>query len=387
MPIDQTLYEYATPRQREFLEAIEQHGSARAANIALGLANDKVSAAMRRLHAFAAKKGYAPGHFESGTAPGFAMGKVTIQRAADGTVERTWERQSPDAERLLEGLRAAVEGMAGEIVPCAPVVAPTASLGDLLAVYTLTDAHIGMLAWHREGGADWDLRIAEDTIVGCFTETIRQMPATGQAILSQLGDLLHYDGLSAVTPTSGHILDADGRFTKMVEVAVRVIRRIVAMLLAKHDRVHLVMAEGNHDMASSVWLRTMFKALYELEPRITVDDSALPYYAFEFGSVMQIFHHSHLKKNDQLPLLVAAQFPEMWGRTKYRYIHTGNLHHHWEKEFSGVTVIQHQTLAARDAYAARGGWIANRAMDAITYHRNFGQVGRVIVNPEMLEAA
>jgi hypothetical protein len=387
VPIDQTLYEYATPRQREFLEAIEQHGSARAANIALGLANDKVSAAMRRLHAFAAKKGYAPGHFESGTAPGFAMGKVTIQRAADGTVERTWERQSPDAERLLEGLRAAVEGMAGEIVPCAPVVAPTASLGDLLAVYTLTDAHIGMLAWHREGGADWDLRIAEDTIVGCFTETIRQMPATGQAILSQLGDLLHYDGLSAVTPTSGHILDADGRFTKMVEVAVRVIRRIVAMLLAKHDRVHLVMAEGNHDMASSVWLRTMFKALYELEPRITVDDSALPYYAFEFGSVMQIFHHSHLKKNDQLPLLVAAQFPEMWGRTKYRYIHTGNLHHHWEKEFSGVTVIQHQTLAARDAYAARGGWIANRAMDAITYHRNFGQVGRVIVNPEMLEAA
>jgi hypothetical protein len=387
VPIDQTLYEYATPRQREFLKAIEQHGSARAANIALGLANDKVGASMRRLQAFAAKQGYAPGHFESGTAPGFAMGKVTIQRAADGTVERTWERQSPDAERLLEGLRAAVEGMAGEIVPCAPVAAPAASLGDLLAVYTLTDAHIGMLAWHREGGADWDLRIAEDTIVGCFTETIRQMPATGQAILSQLGDLLHYDGLSAVTPTSGHILDADGRFTKMVEVAVRVIRRIVAMLLAKHDRVHLVLAEGNHDMASSVWLRTMFKALYELEPRITVDDSALPYYAFEFGNVMQIFHHSHLKKNDQLPLLVAAQFPEMWGRTKYRYIHTGNLHHHWEKEFSGVTVIQHQTLAARDAYAARGGWIANRAMDAITYHRNFGQVGRVIVNPEMLEAA
>lgn len=388
MQIDPKLYEFAeTDKHRAYLDAVTQYGSEAGASRALGLSHDTVSKVVRRLKQRAAKAGYAPGHFESGTAPGFAMGKVTIQRAADGTVERTWERQSPDAERLLEGLRAAVEGMAGEIVPCAPVAAPAASLADLLAVYTLTDAHIGMLAWHREGGADWDLRIAEDTIVGCFTETIRQMPATGQAILSQLGDLLHYDGLSAVTPTSGHILDADGRFTKMVEVAVRVIRRIVAMLLAKHDRVHLVLAEGNHDMASSVWLRTMFKALYELEPRITVDDSALPYYAFEFGSVMQIFHHSHLKKNDQLPLMVAAQFPEMWGRTRYRYIHTGNLHHHWEKEFSGVTVIQHQTLAARDAYAARGGWIANRAMDAITYHRNFGQVGRVIVNPEMLEAA
>ena len=387
MQFDPRLLEYATPRQREYIGILESYDSFRSAERALGLTTDTISKSIRTLKAHAAKKGFAPGNFESGVAPGYRMGKVTVQRAADGTVERTWERQSPETDALLESRRAAVEAMCAEIEPCAPVIAPTASLGDLLAVYTLTDAHIGMLAWHREGGADWDLRIAEDTIVGCFTETIRQMPATGQAILSQLGDLLHYDGLSAVTPTSGHILDADGRFTKMVEVAVRVIRRIVAMLLAKHDRVHLVLAEGNHDMASSVWLRTMFKALYELEPRITVDDSSLPYYAFEFGNVMQIFHHSHLKKNDQLPLLVAAQFPEMWGRTKYRYIHTGNLHHHWEKEFSGVTVIQHQTLAARDAYAARGGWIANRAMDAITYHRNFGQVGRVIVNPEMLEAA
>ncbi len=382
-----SLLDYVTPGQAKVIEAIiKANGNISEASRSMGINRSSVQLQLARAKVRAALAGHAPGHFDDGVAPGYRMGKVTIQRGPGG-VERVWERQHPEADALLEALKAAVAAMCEEITPEPPVTAPAAPMGDLLAVYTLTDAHIGMLAWHREGGADWDLRIAEDTIVGCFTETVRQMPATGQAILSQLGDLLHYDGLSAVTPTSGHILDADGRFTKMVEVAVRVIRRIVAMLLAKHERVHLVLAEGNHDMASSVWLRTMFKALYELEPRITVDDSALPYYAFEFGSVMQIFHHSHLKKNEQLPLLVAAQFPEMWGRTRHRYIHTGNLHHHWEKEFSGVTVIQHQTLAARDAYAARGGWIANRAMDAITYHRNFGQVGRVIVNPEMLQAA
>lgn len=367
---------------REAVEAHQQHGTVTQAALALGIPRPTLQSRLAQ----AAVRGIAPGHFNQGTAPGFSIGKVTIQRGPDGVIERTWERQHPDDQGREEAMRAALAVMCAEIPPVAPVAPPESKLADLLAVYTLTDAHIGMLAWHREGGADWDLTIAENTIVGCFAETIRQMPATGQAIFNQLGDLLHYDGLSAVTPTSGHILDADGRFTKMVEVAVRVIRRVVAMLLAKHDRVHLVLAEGNHDLASSVWLRTMFKVLYEAEPRITVDDSALPYYAFEFGNVMQIFHHSHLKKNDQLPLLVAAQFPEMWGRTKHRYIHTGNLHHHWEKEYSGVTVIQHQTLAARDAYAARGGWIALRAMDAITYHKSYGQVGRVIVNPEMLAA-
>lgn len=339
---------------------------------------------LRRVKAKAAKQGYAPGHFESGTAPGFGMGKVTIQRNAEGAVERTWERQSPDQQEREEALQAALEAMCERIEPVAPVPVPVATTDDLCALYTLTDAHIGMLAWHREGGADWDLGIAERTIVGCLAETVRQMPRSRTAVLNQLGDLLHYDGLSAITPTSGHILDADGRFTKMVEVAVRVIRRVVTMMLEKHERVHIIMAEGNHDMASSVWLRTMFKALYENEPRITVDDSALPYYVFEFGSVMLGFHHSHLRKNPQLPQLFAAQFAPMWGRTTKRYIHTGNLHHGEEKEHAGATVIQHPTLAARDAYAARGGWMAERALSAITYHRQFGQVGRVTVCPEMV---
>lgn len=340
---------------------------------------------MQHRLAEAARRGIAPGHFQSGTAPGYVMGKVTIQRNHEGQIERTWERQSPDDRAQQEAMQAALAAMCAEIKPLDPTPAPTTAMPDLCALYTLTDAHVGMLAWHREGGEDWDLAIAERIIVGCFAETIRQMPNAQQAVFNQLGDLLHYDSLQAVTPTSGHILDADSRYTKMVEVAVRIIRRVVTMLLEKHERVHIVMAEGNHDMASSVWLRTMFKALYENEPRITVDDSALPYYVFEWGEVMLAFHHSHLKKNPQLPGLLAAQFSQIWGRTRKRYCHTGNLHHAEEKEHAGMTVIQHPTLAARDAYAARGGWFADRAMSAITYHRQFGQVGRVTVCPEMLQ--
>ena len=80
------------------------------------------------------------------------------------------------------------------------------------------------------------------------------------------------------------------------------------------------------------------------------------------------------------------QHPEAWGRTKRREIHCGHRHHRDEKEYNGVTVVQHPTLAARDAYAARGGWIADRAAWAITYHKRFGGVGRVAITPEMLAA-
>mgnify|MGYP006147803057 CR=1 FL=1 len=62
-------------------------------------------------------------------------------------------------------------------------------------------------------------------------------------------------------------------------------------------------------------------------------------------------------------------------------------HHLEEKEHSGMIVFQHPTLAARDAYAARGGWHALRSATAVTYHRAYGEVGRSTASPDMLLAA
>ena len=387
LKIDEGLFAYATPRQRELLEAINLHGSAKAASIAMGINHGAASDAHVAVKKKAALRGYAPENdFTRPVPDGFIAKGVSTYYDKEGKPTGQWVKASLDAARQQELFKAAADAMASVLPRLTPIIAPEQFNADLLTMYTLTDAHIGMLAWHREGGADWDLTIAEAVIVGCFEQIIKSSPDSETAVLNQLGDLLHYDGLSAVTPTSGHVLDADGRFTKMVEVAVRVLRRVINMLLAKHRTVHVILAEGNHDMASSVWLRTMFKALYEDEPRITVDDSALPYYAYEFGEVMLTFHHSHLKKFGAMREIIPAMFSEMWGRTKKRYCHTGNYHHTKEDEAAGMKVFQHPTLAARDAYASRGAWFSDREICAITYHRKFGQGMRVYACPEMLDA-
>jgi hypothetical protein len=373
--------------QDEMLEAlrvVSEYGSITEAARRIGMNRETLQGRVNR-----AREAIAAGTLDSDLATrvpeGHRVRGVSTLYNEEGTIKAQWVKTDVDPQRVAEAREAAIQALAADIPRVAPLPAPDYTLADLLALYTLTDGHVGMLAWHREGGQDWDLQIAEDTIVGCFAETIRQMPPAKQAILNQLGDLLHYDSLNAVTPTSGHILDADGRFTKMVESAVRILRRVIDMLLAKHERVHIIMAEGNHDMASSVWLRTMFKALYENEPRITVDDSALPYYAYQWGEVMLAFHHSHLKRNfGDLRAHMAAQFSQMWGATRKRYCHTGDKHHASEKDEMGMHIIQHPTLAARDAYAARGGWHSERNMSGISYHKRFGQVGRVTVCPEML---
>ena len=364
----------------EAVESLKEHGTATAAAKALGIPRTTLQSRLKS----AARRGHAPGHFVNGVAPGFTMGKVTIQRNASGDIERTWERQSPELEQAME---AALEAFMSEI-PRAPLVqAPLHCSASLLTLYTFTDYHLGALCWHKEGGADWDVDIAEKVGIAAMQALVAAAPAADTGVVNIQGDFLHADGLVPATPTSGHILDADSRFGKVVEVAIRLIRSLVNLALQKHSNVILLIAEGNHDTASSLWLRKMFKALYELEPRVNVNDSELPYYAVEWGYTLLGFHHGHMKKNDSLPALFAAQFRQQWGRAKYTVIHTGHRHHVEIKEHSGALVVQHPTLTAGDAYSARGGWISERAMSAITYHKRFGEVGQSRVTPLMLEAA
>jgi len=244
---------------------------------------------------------------------------------------------------------------------------------------------MGMLAWQPETGEEWNLQVAEDTVYRWGVETLKLVPRSKRAVFCQLGDFLHYDSLHALTPESRHVLDTDSRYPQMVEATVRALRRVVRLLLTHHDEVLLVMAEGNHDPASSVWLRELFTALYESEPRVTVEKSAAPYYAVEHGKTSLFFHHGHLRRPKQVAEVFASNFRDLVGRTEFSYAHMGHMHHTQVHETPLMLVEQHQTLAAKDAYAARGGWSSQRSAQTITYSKEHGEISRIRVPFSMLE--
>ncbi len=385
--IDENLYRYCTPRQKQVLEAIDRLGSARAAATELGMNIGGASETYVAVKRKAAKFGYSPEHdFTRPVPDGYVAKGVSTYYNKEGKPSGQWVKASLSHEALVDAMREAVEGFKDEIPPVVSIVAPAASEEHLCNLYTFTDYHLGMLAWHQEGGSDWNISIAERTIIAALQQMIEQSPKAHTAVINIQGDFLHTDGKTPVTPASKHVLDADSRFPKIRKSAIRVIRSLVTMSLLRHQEVHLIIAEGNHDEEASGWLADLFSVHYEEEPRVAVNDSVLPFYVFEWGSTMLGIHHGHKVKNESLPLLFAAQFPQQWGRTSRREIHCGHRHHRDEKEYNGVTVVQHPTLAARDAYAARGGWIADRAAWAITYHKKYGAVGRVMITTEMLEA-
>ena len=386
LKIDENLYQYCTPRQREILEAIDRLGSARAASIELGLNIGSASETYLAVKKKAAKFGYAPEHdFTRPVPDGYVAKGVSTYYNAEGKPAGQWVKASLSHQALVDAMKEAIDGFKDEILPASVIAAPQATEEHLCNLYTFTDYHLGMLAWHKEGGSDWNISIAEKTILAALVQMVNQSPNAHTAVLNIQGDFLHTDGKTPVTPASKHVLDADSRFPKIRRSAIRIIRSLVAICLQRHQEVRLIIAEGNHDEESAGWLSDLFAVHYEEEPRVTVNDSVLPFYVFEWGTTMLGIHHGHKVKNESLPLLFAAQFPQEWGRTTRREIHCGHRHHRDEKEYNGVTVVQHPTLAARDAYAARGGWIADRAAWAITYHKKYGAVGRVMITTEMLE--
>lgn len=389
---DETLLEYATTdSQKAKLQAWWENGSFHAAGKALGVSHQAVQQAVAAIKAKAARQGHAPENDMTRTVPeGFHLKGTSTLYGKDGQPALQWVKTNIDHERQLELLRAAIaatiEDAKTDLPRLLPIAANDNKPAHLCNLFTITDYHVGMLAWDKEGGADWDLRIAENTLSAAMQHLFATAPAARVAVINQLGDYLHFDGLEAVTPTHRHVLDADSRFRKVIAAAIRMLRNVVDLALATHDEVHVVMAEGNHDLASSAWLQALFATLYENEPRVTVNGAALPYYVYQHGKVMLGFHHGHMKRNDGLPLHFAASYPAIWGGTEKRYIHVGHRHHVEEKEHAGVKVVQHSTLAARDAHASRGGWHSERQMIAITYHADHGEVARCTVTPGMLAA-
>lgn len=316
---------------------------------------------------------------------GFKVRGTSSLVKADGSVPVQWVKTDIDRERQIEMMNEAVKAICEQVEPVEPATTgPTTTTDRAMNLYTVTDAHIGMLACEEEGGDDYNVRIAETLITRWFSAAASMAPDTDSCIVNFMGDLLHFDGLKAVTPTSGHILDADTRFFKVVQTAIKVIKQAVNICLEKHANVTLLIATGNHDLASSVWLREMFKELYSKEPRVTVIDEQSPYYAIQFGKVMIGVHHGHCAKMEKLDSIFASKYREMYGSTKFGYLHMGHYHHRKVAESNMFITEMHQTLAAKDEYSSNGGYHAGRSANVITYDSHYGEIGRVTIPVEML---
>lgn len=391
--LDPNLQEYATDSQWKKLTAIKTHGSERKAANALGITRSAFGKAKRAVTKKAAERGYSPAHDLLHSVPdGYRIrGTSTLYDSETGEPKIQWVKSERDAERQHEMFMAMVDGLASELPRVKPTKAPKTSQADLMTCYPVGDHHLGMLAWDKETGEDYDLAIGESLLAQATDHLINVAPDSDQALVVFLGDFMHYDSFEPVTPSSRNQLDADSRFPKMVRVAIRAMRYLIEQAAKKHRHVNVIVEIGNHDLSSSIFLMECLSNIYENEPRITVDTSPKHYHYLTFGKCLIGVHHGHGTKMQNLPLIMAADRPDDWGKTKHRHWWTGHIHKSLTQaavsaqDFSGCTVESFRVLAPNDAWSHQKGYRSHRDMKSIVLHKEYGEVARNTVNPDMFE--
>lgn len=312
---------------------------------------------------------------------GYHVKGVSNYYDSQGNLRGQWVKSSRDQEHKIEQLLDALKTIADPIRGKSERVdAPDKSNEDLLCVYPMGDPHLGMYAWRAETGADFDLDVAESSLIAAVDHLVNLAPPADRALVVNLGDFFHADTKDHRTLRSGNVLDVDTRWSKVLATGVRTMRRIIDRALEKHHEVRVISEIGNHDDHSSIMLALCLQQYYENEPRVSIDTSPETFHWYRFGQNLIGVTHGDRVKASELPAIMAADRKVDWGETSHRYWYTGHVHHDSAKEYTGGVIVEtFRTLASRDAWHHSSGYRSGQDMKCDVLHREWGRVNRHVV--------
>ena len=377
--LDRQLMNWATPRERESIEAMLKHGDAQTAADELGITRDALHSYISRARKKAARAGWSPDHEMNNPVPdGFHVRGVSTLYGPNGEVRGQWVKSAADKEtqqqeQLLEALRGLAEPwkqLATDLVPLSDI--PRSD--DLLTVYALGDPHFGLHCWAAEAGEDFDLKAAEHYTTAGIDRLVLSAESSREALIISAGDMFHADSGNATT-TKGTKVDVDTRWQKILQVGIRAIQRCIERSLEKHEQVTFISEIGNHDEHQAYLLALCLDNFYRKNPRVTIDTTPGRFHWYRFGQVLIGTHHGDRVKPADLPLVMANDRKVDWGETTHRHFYTGHIHHKTTQEFTGCTVESLRTLAAQDAWHRSEGYRSRREVKCDTWHRRWGLVG------------
>ena len=338
----------------------------------------------------AATRGYSPGNSMTQTTPqGFSVKGVSTYYKIDpdtGDVRSIgqWVKTNRDQDEKYQALLDAMSTIADRWQGLAePVAVPAVVDDDLLCVYPVGDAHLGLLSWSPETGNNFDLRIAEHNLCTAIDRLVSLAPSSKQALIINVGDWTHSDNRGNTT-TAGTPVDSDGRWAKVLAASIRIGRRLIDRALEKHAHVTVINEIGNHDYHGSIMLSIALAQFYEKEPRVTIDTSPAKFHYYVFGqNLIGVTHGDTIKLPDLGPIM-ACDRAEDWGRTRHRYWITGHVHHQNVKELHGCIVESFNTLAPGDAWHNSKGYRSGQNSKLLVLHREWGQINRHVIGIDQI---
>jgi hypothetical protein len=315
---------------------------------------------------------------EMGVAPGYQVERMLVNKwGAPGRESKqikVWLKTDADEFALAEKLRARLEENP------AVLRRPDLEPGELFAVLSLPDLHVGMLAWHRETGENYDTEIA-----------LGRMKAAAASLLSRLSglkvseivfpignDIFHADTHENTT-TAGTRVDVDSRWQRAFQMVAEALIKGPVSWAAEIAPVRIVVVPGNHDYQRAFYLGEVMRWYYQGRGLpVEVDNAPRLRKYYRRGNVLLGFTHGAWVKPNQLPLIMATEAPQDWAGSAWREWLLGHYHRKREmawnstEEVGGVRLRVLPSLASPDAWHYQQGFVGGIREGTLSLYSNHG---------------
>jgi hypothetical protein len=282
-------------------------------------------------------------------------------------------------------IRAEIESLKEDAKKYAPIQQPVVRLiprggigsGNLLELM-IPDLHAGKLCWSKETGyQDYDTSIAVATYRRAVDGLLQL--ASGykfdKIILGAGNDLLQSDNIQGTT-YSGTKVDTDSRFHKTYKIVRKMLTETIEKLRLLAP-VEVKLVPGNHDTLSTFTLGDSLECRFHNYSDVTVDNSPSMHKIVEWGHTFLVLTHGHEGKQADYAAWIASQYPQEFGRTKFREVHVGHKHKSSLDEKFGVRVRTLSSLTPPDAWHAHNNFVSNlRVAEALVFNKERGLVAQ-----------
>lgn len=376
--LDEALKQWATPRQVEYIDLINLHGGARAAAKILKVNPASVGKAIDRLKKHAARSGYSPEHNMTHTVPEpFVVKGISTYFDSEGKPRGQWVKSRLDEQKYLESIKEAISAFYEEAQKIEAPAGPQACDNDIIPWIEIGDAHLGLLAHSAEVGENFDLKIAQSELCGAIGILMDEIAPCERIVINDLGDFTHYENMRGETEASGHKLDYDGRFPKMIKIYSATFRWIIDKALTKAKYVDVIVNQGNHSRTNDIWMAELLRVAYGHTGRVNVLNNDSVFIGYRMGNTFVMTHHSDTCKPARLANVMTTDFRKDYGETAFHYIDIGHVHHGMVmKEHPGIVIESFNHLAALDKWAHDSGYRNRKSITIIKRSKKYGEVGR-----------
>lgn len=287
---------------------------------------------------------------------------------------KAWLRRKVEASTLHQML----EKFTQDAVKFAPktfkYTKPNQTKADCCYVLNIQDLHLAKLSCGIEtGGANWDIKIAEQTYRDTVNELIDKAPIERiEEIVMIVGsDMLQVDNDKSTT-TAGTYVDSDTRLSKAFDVATHMLTTVIEEL-ASRFKVRCVVFGGNHDRTISLFLGRYVEAWFRNHENVNVDASPRSRKYYGYGKTLIAFDHGDEIKSKDLPLVIMRE--NQATISNYRFIEclTGHFHSEQSEDMKGIVVRVAPALCSPDRWHSAKGFIGSiRRSQGLLYQRDEG---------------